>query len=319
MAVEVAPAPQLPIKGCDHEMGGLVPQLPAAFLEFSPKRLNLDLCRFREKFSVVFPQVETKKVKAILDVGDVGLFLGEGESTFSQERGNGRLNGVLQEGGIFSCTDEVVRVTDEVHLRPSWCNTGDGLLESVENHVGQKGRDHPALRRTLIRREESAFFHKTGFEPLVENAFIHGDMRFEPRMVNRVEAGFDISFEDPGCAVSPREDDMTLLDGIGHTAVGSETIGMDIGLDLGDGDKRHGVEGLHGPIAHGRNPQRAHLSVGFSNEDAPQRTTLVAPAAQCLCGLEFGLRRSPNHTINTWRTFPFTGCHGPNGQEPCGM
>ena len=44
---------------------------------------------------------------------------------------------------------------------------------------------------------KDVFFHIPGFQPLLENGSIHGDVSQKPIMRNSAETGFDVTLENP--------------------------------------------------------------------------------------------------------------------------
>ena len=76
------------------------------------------------------------------------------------------------------------------------------------------------------------------------------------RRVSRcpIQIGFDIPLQDPARTGRTPKDLVTLIQGIGTAAFQSKAVGMAVGEGLCDGIEAQQVEGLHGPIGHGRNP-----------------------------------------------------------------
>src|SRR6266850_560445 len=109
--------------------------------------------------------------------------------------------------------DEVVRITDEesTSLQPRL----DLLLEPHVQHVvqidvGQKRRNHTALRGALVRKREAAVFEHSRIEPFSDQSQQHPVAYPLPKqvpqvsMIQRVEELADVHFHDPATSHTHR-------------------------------------------------------------------------------------------------------------------
>ncbi len=64
---------------------------------------------------------------------------------------------------------------------------------------------------------------------------------------------------------------MALLNCIGRAAFAAKPIGIGVSLAFGDRIECEQMEGLHGPIFHRQNAQRAFFTLTFGNVNTPER------------------------------------------------
>lgn len=159
-------------------------------------------------------------------------------------------------------------------------------------------RNNPTLRGSGLTRKESSTVDVTGLEPLLENPLVHRDVGHQPVVTDRIEIPLDIEFENPSWRASPGQRRKALFDGIGGGSLGSKTIGVLVRGNLGDGHESHQMQGLHGPILHGWNPQRTKRAVAFRNIDSPQRKGFVATPCQRFHRLLSVFRCLPNDSVD---------------------
>ena len=90
--------------------------------------------------------------------------------------------------------------------------------------------------------------HKTGFEPLAEDDFVHGDVSEEPVMRDFIEARLDIALQDPFGRLAFTQRDKALLDRIRGGPLLPKAIGVGVPGGLRNGLKRLQVQSLHGQV-----------------------------------------------------------------------
>ena len=71
---------------------------------------------FNQQFSVVFAEMLSEKVKAVLDVCDEGFLLRESQPAFFHELLHERFHFVLQDLFWLACDDKIVGKTNEIDL-----------------------------------------------------------------------------------------------------------------------------------------------------------------------------------------------------------
>src|SRR4026208_1018316 len=103
-------------------------------------------------------------------------------------------------------------------------------------------------------------------------------------MADLVEAGLDVAFKNPLGRTLFAKHIEALGNGIGSRSVSPEPVGVRIGSRLRDRIKREQIKRLHRSVFDRRNPERAHLPVGFGNVQSPERERLIASLLQVLYG-----------------------------------
>ena len=99
----------------------------------------------------------------------------------------------------FAGDDEVVCVSDEIHrsgftserletfpLRELFLQEP---LKPVQRAISERWRNNSALWGSFRRFVKNVFIHIPGFQPLLENGSIHGDVGQKPIVGNFVETG----------------------------------------------------------------------------------------------------------------------------------
>ena len=100
-------------------------------------------------------------------------------------------------------------------------------------------------------------------------------------MADSIKAGFDIAFQDPAWTMGTSQDLVTFIQGIGTASFQPKAIGMAVGQGFRDGIEAEQVEGLHGSVGHGGDPQRTLLAVALGNVDPAERLRSIAvPTAE---------------------------------------
>src|SRR5439155_306265 len=148
-------------------------------------------------------------------------------------------------------------------------------------------------------------------------------------MADSVETGPDIALQNPLWRMLPCESIEALLDGIRGRTLRTEAIGVRIAQSLRDRLQGQQVQGLHRPVVHRGDRQRALAmrTITLRHVDAPERESAivcVATAVICLlssrswpsslvmkdqmdvCPLARGVilpgRSTPIHPITGWRS-----------------
>ena len=93
-----------------------------------------------------------------------------------EEGRQGRFNFLFEYFLGCARLDRVVGIPHEVDFITFAHRLPDGGLHPVQSQVGQNGRDDAALRCAFGGRKQLTLVHVTGFEPLVEYAFVHRDI-----------------------------------------------------------------------------------------------------------------------------------------------
>src|SRR5215472_14654689 len=91
-------------------------------------------------------------------------------------------------------------------------------FQSVQSRIRQRGTDDPALRCSFRGGEENVFLQEAGLQPLLEDDFVHRDVRQQPAMANSVKARLDIALEHPTSTVSATQNNEALLPCVGAAA-----------------------------------------------------------------------------------------------------
>ena len=117
-------------------------------------------------------------------------------------------------------------------------------------------------------------------------------------MADPIKAGFDIPLQDPARTGWTPEDLVAFVQGIGAAALRPKAVGMAVGEGLRDGIEAEQVEGLHGPIGHGGDPEATSLSVALGDVHPAERSRPIAVPAQGAEGRRLGLRRVPEGSVH---------------------
>lgn len=147
---------------------------------------------------------------------------------------------------------ETVRIVYKVQPLPFDPGPKRGCLQDC-------GRgDNSPLRGPFRGGEQDLLLQVTGFQPSAQDAFVHEDVIEQPAMVDTIEAGSDVAFEDPigtvaATALRPPKHFVTFIQGIRTAPFQPKAIGVAIGQGFGDGVEAEQVQGLHGTIGHRRN------------------------------------------------------------------
>ena len=140
---------------------------------------------------------------------------------------------------------------------------------------------------------------ETRFQPSPEQSPVHGDVPQEPFMANSIKASFDVPLENPLWTVSIADQDTNLVESVRTAAFQSKAIGVAVGLGFRDGIEAEQVQGLHGSIGHGRNPETAQLAVALGNVHPAERLRLVTVPTQGAESGRLGFRCVPEDSVHT--------------------
>ena len=70
-------------------------------------------------------------------------------------------------------------------------------FQSVQRQVGQSRRNDAALGCACLGGEQVSILDVSGFQPLFEDACVHGNVRQHPRVADVIERSLDVAFHDP--------------------------------------------------------------------------------------------------------------------------
>lgn len=221
-------------------------------------------------------EVEAEEVKAPKERSDGRLFKRKLE-------GEMRMKGLIDKSqSLFSeefgtaKNDEIIRKADKpkVGLRQS-------KVELVKDNVSQKGRNDPALRRTLVYRKKDAVFKNPSGEKQpdnVENVTISDPLsnQINEQIVGDVvEASRNIGIDEPAEASVAEVDDS--LNGLMLIATRPEPEGK----VREDGFKNRLKQGfnhsLSDPVSDSGDAKRTQLPFPFGDVNPKQRQGLVLP------------------------------------------
>jgi hypothetical protein len=88
----------------------------------------------------------------------------------------------------------------------------------------------------------------------VEDRLVHGDVGFQPLMINPIKARANVAFEYPAGAASLAQNLKTLFQRIRTASFPTEAIGMGIRRGLQDRIQTQQVKSLLRPVGQGGNP-----------------------------------------------------------------
>src|SRR5437870_3715973 len=119
-------------------------------------------------------------------------------------------------------------------------------------------------------------------------------------MADSVETGPDIALQNRLWRMLPCESIEALLDGIRGRTLRTEAIGVRIAQSLRDRIQGQQVQGLHRPVVHRGDRQRALAmrAITLRHVDAPERASAIASLPQFSDGACFLLRGIPHTTVN---------------------
>src|SRR2546429_7440063 len=117
-------------------------------------------------------------------------------------------------------------------------------------------------------------------------------------MRDSVEAGSDISLQNPLCSVVSTEGNEARFHRICRRATSPKSVGVGISRCFGNWLKGQQVESLHGPISHGGNRKGAPTSVTLGNIYPSERLGMISSLVQGLDGFCLLFRRFPGLPVN---------------------
>jgi hypothetical protein len=144
----------------------------------------------------------TEEVKPVLDGRDPGRVTGQLQAPFRQKLGDTGGHFLCQEGFGRACDAAIISTPDHVDFRPrvapeGWKGAFDGSFQAREGQVHEDRGGDTALGYAGFGWREDVFLPASRFEPLPEDACIHGDMRHQPVMRPAIKARADVPFQDP--------------------------------------------------------------------------------------------------------------------------
>ena len=219
--------------------------------DFLQERVRVLLRRRDEQFAVELAEMLSEEVEPLINMRDAGFLWRELQTPFAKE--------LLDEGADFvfqhvlgrTSNDEVIRISNQIDFgfdggpfvdrpldplcREAFFQPG---LQSVQNHVGQRGRDDAALRRARLRGKQDSFFDVASAQPFLKHHRVHKDMLAHPVVTDVIEATFDVTFQHPLRRVAVGQCCKALLNGVGGGAFGTEAVGVFVRSGFGDGFQR---------------------------------------------------------------------------------
>ena len=119
--------------------------------------------------------------------------------------------------------------------------------------------------------------HEASVQPLPQEGFIPGDMRYQPVVRPAVKAGTDVALSDPLGRCAQRQHLMALIDGVGRRSFQAEAIRVRLGQGF-----RHRLKGPQGEHRHGsvlqtRNREGACAGAGAFREIHPAQREGTLP------------------------------------------
>ena len=118
-------------------------------------------------------------------------------------------------------------------------------------------------------------------------------------MADFIKASFDITFENPFGIVPMTQQVMGLSHRISTAAFPPKAVGVAVGSRFRDGIEAEQVEGLHGSIGHGGNPEAASLAVALGNVHPAERLRSVTVPTQGAESGRLGFRCVPEDSVHT--------------------
>src|ERR1700722_18323255 len=71
------------------------------------------------------------------------------------------------------------------------------LLQSIQRTVRERWGNNSTLWSPICRFVEDVLIHISGFQPLLENDSVHGDVSQKPIVGDSVETGLDVALKNP--------------------------------------------------------------------------------------------------------------------------
>src|SRR5947209_858666 len=116
---------------------------------------------------------------------------------------------------------------------------------------------------------ETMAFYISRFQPFLEHGFLHRDVGYQPCMRNFIEAGTNISFEDPLRTVVFTERNEASFDSVCCRTGCPKPIGVRVSQCFGNRVECQQVQGLHGSVPHGWNREGSLSPIALENVDTP--------------------------------------------------
>src|SRR5712692_894032 len=219
------------------------------------------------------PNIETQKVKPFGQVDDPRLFLREGQAAFFQPLRQDALHTL----GVFPGFTKAHKIIGISHhcpfaneLAPVVVFDPDSLFHAVKGNVGQQGRHHAALRRSLLRCVDYLLFDIACFEPLFhEFRSCDRATSLEQRVVRDViESAASIRVQDPFLGLVWTSYSEDFLAGVMSTAPRSKSVACSLNPGFPGWFKGIFDQCLKAAIHHDGYPEWPQLVVGFGDVDS---------------------------------------------------
>src|ERR1700677_1467436 len=117
-------------------------------------------------------------------------------------------------------------------------------------------------------------------------------------MVDPVEAGLDIAFENPSWSDTSGQRVEALFDCIRARSRLPKPVRVPVGPSFRDWVKSEQVECLHGPVLHRGDPEGSFLPVRLWDIQTPKRKRLIAASPQIVYSLPLAARRGPHFPVH---------------------
>src|SRR2546425_1356980 len=265
----------------------------------------------------------TEEVKSVSDGRDPGRVTGQLQAPFRQQRGDTGVYFLFQEGFGRAWKNAVIGTPAPMDFRPrvapeGWEGSFEGSFQASAGQVHEDWGGYPALWYARIGGIQDVFIHAPRFEPWLEDALLHRDMRHQPVRRNAVKAGADIPFQDPLRRLVQGQDGRTLSERIGWGALATEAVRVGLRLGLRNRIERQQIEGLHGAVVLTRHRERTcPCAAAFGESPTAYRLGVIPTLAQWVYGGGLLFRRVPQDAVYTGGPCALVFRH-PFDRQDCG-
>jgi hypothetical protein len=144
----------------------------------------------------------SQEIHALTDVGDDRFLRREGQAALLEKGFYQGLDLGLQQRPVSAGDEEIIRIPYEMHLGmrgvPGREVPSQEPLQTVQGAIGEDRRKRTTLGGAALRGIESTLFAVASLEPTVEQLRINDYVVFQPSLIDRIEAGAYITFEEVG-------------------------------------------------------------------------------------------------------------------------
>lgn len=318
VSMKVRPSPNFRIQACYQiECRNFSVGLDD-FTDFIQECFDVSFRRFGQKFATVFADILSEKVKTAFYVCNSGFLFREFQTPFLEKFRDERLHFFFQYFFRNASDDEVIRVSHQIDLfvhashSPSSCRgilLSKYLFQSIQSHVSKDRRDDSTLRCTIFCVIEGPFVHVSRFQPFSKDDLIRRNVGHKPFVANSVEAGFDIAFKYPLCAVSSGQCITALFHGVCTAPFLAKPIRIGVCEGFRDGFQCQQVQGLHRSVFHRGDTEGAHLPIGLWDVHPSERAWLITASFQLMDGTLFLRRVVPDHAVHPRRVLALVFRH----------